>query len=295
VTSSSRSLKDVLVDFAWSSWLEFGVSGWNRSQQHRYIDPEALLLLTGSLGDADPRLRDESLDWCGRYGHLLSRSRARALLKTWSAAPAWAQYAGALEIATGQSWPGAEPGLGFTPSGRSHLDTEDRPALIGLRLRAVLGVGARSEVVRILLLAAPDTWLRISEIAAEAGYTKRNVADALASLESARMVEAVRDRNALRYRLTRRAEIEALFGPVPEIKTSFLALTRALWLIADEIDRLGEAPEAMTRVVTRGTLETVDTDLWRAGIPLRDLPSGSDAFTAVLDWADHHLSTPATA
>lgn len=295
MTVSSHSLKDRLVDFAWSSWLEFGVSGWNRSQQNRYIDPEALLLLTGSLGDADPRLRDESLDWCSQYSHLLSRTRVRALLKTWPGARAWSEYAGALETATVQSWPGAKPGLGFTASGRSHLRLEGRPALIGLRLRAMMGVGARSEVVRVLLLEAPDVWLRISEIASEAGYTKRNIADALSSLESAQMVNSVKDRNALRFRLARRTEIEALFGPLPEIRTSFLALTRALWRIADEIERLGEAPDAVKRVMTQGLLEEVDADLWRAGVPLRDLPSSSDAFGAVLGWVDQHLSARATA
>jgi DNA-binding transcriptional ArsR family regulator len=289
MTTSSRSVIGHVVDFAWRSWVELGVSGWGSGLQSRCIDPEALLLLTGSLGDADPRLRDESLDWCSSYGHLLSRSRTRTLLKSWPAARRWPAYAGALEVATRQRWPAAEPGDPFTPTGKSRLSLEGRPSLLGVRLRSVLGVGARAEVMRILVLAGADSWLSVSEIAEEAAYTKRHVADALRSLDDAGLVDAARLGSMRRYRLSRRSEVESLFGPVPDIRFSYAAVARVAWSIADKWHWLGDAPDAVKTVELQSLVKDNAGDLWRAGARTSELQRALADPDALDGWIEHVL------
>ncbi len=74
--ASSRTFeKDLLVDYAWSAWSALGVSGWNAETFAACVDIEALIVLTGCLGDADPRLHDESIDWCVANAAWISRSR----------------------------------------------------------------------------------------------------------------------------------------------------------------------------------------------------------------------------
>ena len=73
-TSSER-----VLEVLWSAWSEMGVAGWRGRPFPLTIDPEALVLWTGCVGDEDARLRDEALDWCVRYSSLISRSRLQQM------------------------------------------------------------------------------------------------------------------------------------------------------------------------------------------------------------------------
>jgi hypothetical protein len=282
---SSASLTDPLVDFAWIAWAELGVSGWKRRHSEGCIDPEALILLTGSLGDADPRLRDESLDWCARFRDLLSRSRLAFLHKSWPEAPGWREYASALSGATGERWPGAGAVHHPKLSGKSRLVLQDRPALVGLRLRAAFGATARTEVVRVLLLAESRSGSSAAEIAEEAGCTKRNAAEALVGLARAGLVASTRTPRADLYRISHRDPLEEVFGPLPRTRTSFLATCRAAWLLSRGVDRLASAPNAVRSVEARQVLSAVLPDLHRLGEPLVVPPPGREAWPALRELA----------
>jgi hypothetical protein len=71
------------------------------------IDPEALLALTAGLAERDPRLRDESLDWCVKHHGYLSRSRLRNVLRRLPAShrTAYDRYAATLSAAGVRGWP----------------------------------------------------------------------------------------------------------------------------------------------------------------------------------------------
>ena len=71
----SQKIDQYLLDLTWSLWTELGVLGVKRHHQHCLIAPEELILLTALIAELDPRLRDESLDWCSQYHHLISISR----------------------------------------------------------------------------------------------------------------------------------------------------------------------------------------------------------------------------
>ena len=288
---SKPSFEKRLVAFAWSCWSEMGVSGWDRNHSDWSIDPEGLLLLTGCLGDADPRLRDESLDWCIRFHWLLSRARLRTLLKEWPAAENWTPMANALEEATGQSWPGASSRRAHEPSGRSSLQLAGKPALIGLRLRAGLGVGARTEILRILLLSEPGRSWTAAELAREAAYTKRNVAEVLDGLVAANFVEAQPAQNLVHYRMQKSESWRSLVGPLPRVRGAFASRCKAAWRLVHGISALDSAEPRVRSMEGRLLMKQLATDLRTDGFrPPPEPAAGEDAWEPAMRWAESFSS-----
>lgn len=72
---------DHLLGLVWRQWSALGVSGYSASEEKGVVDPEALLLLTLTLGRYDARLFDEVLDWLEVNGDFLNVQRLQNLLK----------------------------------------------------------------------------------------------------------------------------------------------------------------------------------------------------------------------
>jgi hypothetical protein len=287
--SQSKEADDRLAEFAWSAWSEFGVSSWTRRHREWHLDPEALLLLTSCLGRADARLRGEVLDWCASYGHLLSRARARTLLATWPGADEWPTFAADLGSATGQAWPGAAGSGEFRLSGKSALPLQGRAACLPLRARALLGVGARSEIVRILLLAPEGrTWSR-TELATEAAYTRRNVHDAVESLLAAGASAEAGAVGASRLTLARRTAWIELLGPLPDARCGAAAHLRAAWAIARARAAWLRAPSELRSIEARAVWPPIEADLRAAAWPTPELPVGKDAAQILDSWSSGFL------
>lgn len=235
--------EDRSLELAWSLWAELGVSTWTRRHSDTFIDVEPLILFTARLGDLDPRLRDESADWCIRYGEYVNKVRLKNLLKSRPEyGRSFDRYASTVNEHGGFSWPAAKaarPLRGFQPSGRSRLEDPGRPALIGLRLRALFGTGARAEVLRAFL-SSPQSAMSAADLAAATNYGKRNIADALDSLRLGRVLKRVHVRNASSYLLAAGSELSALVGPLPE---RFPAWNRILPLVADLRQIVGSDPD----------------------------------------------------
>lgn len=170
-------LVERLLDLAWSHWTALGVAGAS-SPSAVAVDLEALLLLTAELAVDDPRLRDESLDWCVRNCRFISKPRLKQLLKL--APPVtqsrFASFARALEEHAGGTWPSAERGERWPVrlSGKSQAPDLQRPALIRLRLRALFGVDARADLLAALLSFESQKFSAADLVFV--GYTKRNIA-----------------------------------------------------------------------------------------------------------------------
>ena len=71
-----------LLDFLWRQWSALGVAGQASPEDQRVVDPEALLLLTCTVGRQDPRLFDEMLDWLQTNGRLVNVMRLKRILRT---------------------------------------------------------------------------------------------------------------------------------------------------------------------------------------------------------------------
>lgn len=292
MSTPREDLLPYLQQLAWGAWIELGVPGWGRSHRHWYVDPEALLLLTASAGHDEARLWRESLAWVAGSWPLLSRARLRQLLRTWPWRDGWSRYASELASVTGRTWPQARAGGERLPKGKSGLDLE-APGALGLRLRAFLGVGARSEILRILLLRGPEVAVSARDLAEEAGYTKRNLTEALHWLARSGALDAERRGQTIHYALRYRAQFEEIFGPLPGTPRSFLALTRALVRIAHAFGELAEAPPGVRSSEARQVMAAAEPDLRRAAIPFPRPPAGRDAWASYWAWARHVLEASA--
>jgi len=215
--SFKEALDNLLTELVWSLWTELGVAGVQRRHARHAIDPESLIIITADLGDMDPRLRDESMDWCIRYDSFISEVRLRNLLRAQDEATrnAFGEYAATINANGSARWPvpsGTEP-LSFTPSGKSLVDFS-RPAVLRLRMRALFGVGARAELLTAFL-GEPAASKSASELTA-VGYAKRNVAQILSELHSAGLLQATPIQNRIHYRLTRADALRKLAEPLPD-------------------------------------------------------------------------------
>lgn len=80
MATSSAELRERLVQHAWNAWSHLDVPGWPDEAFSTCIDVDALVLLTGRLGDTDARSSDESLDWRASNLAFVSRTRLAHLL-----------------------------------------------------------------------------------------------------------------------------------------------------------------------------------------------------------------------
>jgi len=220
--SYSDKVRDLVMGSLWSMWAEMGLSGWDRHHQDSALDLEALIVTTARLGHRDGRLRDEALDWCVAHGRVASAVRLKHLVAAAEAPTreSFGWFAATVNSNTHLRWPGATSPLSFTPTGRSAAPSLARPALLQLRLRALWGVTARAETLRVMLIEG-DRFMGIREVAAAAAYGKDAVADALDNLHRGGLLDAAGVRNQRVFRLRRGKHLSALVGPLPDVKRSW--------------------------------------------------------------------------
>jgi hypothetical protein len=164
------------------------------------------------------------------------------------------------------------------PERRSAQPDLAAPINLALRLRSLLGIGARAEVVRVMLTAdAPR--MSVQALAASTGYAKRNVQEAAASLRAAGAAGSSTIGNEQRFELPRKPWLELLDLPHAPLHVDWPQLFGALrvlmrWL--REHDR-EELSEYMLASEARHVLEAVAGDLRFAGVAV-DLggPDGAE-------------------
>ena len=287
MASFSRQMEEQSLDLVWSLWAELGVSGWRRSHTSHAIDPELLILFTAFLGDADPRLRDESTDWCIAYGRYVSAARLKNLLarQTPAIQASFGETAATVNANSSLRWPGATTPRRFQRTGRSAIVDFRRPSLVVLRLRALFGVGARAEIVRAFV-ADPSLRPTAADLAGEAGYTKRHIAEALDALRMAGLLEAERRRNQLLYRTTSAQALIGLLGDVPSCFPRWHSIFRILERLL-EAARCAESLTPRARAVEASdALHDTEADLRIAGSRMPDVEMQTrDPWAELEPWA----------
>lgn len=162
------------------------------------------------------------------------------------------------------------------PSHKSSPPDPMTPINLAFRLRQILGVGVRSESVRVLLTTdAP--WVNAQTLARSTGYAKRNVHEALAGLGKAGVVSAFSVNGEQRYTPDRPAWA-ALLGCSPgglpagrDWPQLLGALRRILrWSSQPELAIMSDYLLASS---ARDLIEGVRPDLAFAGIPVDLTPS----------------------
>lgn len=82
LTEFREEFQELLLTFLWRQWSALGVAGHEQRPDQWVIDPEALLLVTCTLGRRDPRLFDEVLDWIKTNGTFINILRLKRILRT---------------------------------------------------------------------------------------------------------------------------------------------------------------------------------------------------------------------
>lgn len=276
---------------AWGAWVELGVSGWASTHQDWAIDPEPLIVFTAFLEDEDPRLRDEATDWCIRNWRYISKTRLRNLVRGQPAEvhAAFGEFSATVNDRAGISWPQATTPRHYMVTGRSSQPRLDQPSMIWLRLRAMFGLGARTEILRYFL-ALGDRRASVATIAAAVHYTKRNVAEECEILEQAGVLGVRTVGNRYSYNLAKRTELEAFLGTMPPIRPSWTAMLN----IARALVQLeAQAKTSTTRtlaVKTRKAIDEIEPDLDELDIePPRSDVRGEDLWPALRTLGDATL------
>lgn len=274
----AETFAEQALALAWGAWAELGVSGWTATHRKWAIDPEPLILFTAHLRDEDPRLRDEATDWCIRNWRFVSKTRLKNLLRSQPEAVrhGFGEFAATVGAHAGITWPGATEPRSYRVTGRSTLPPLDRPSLVWLRLRAMFGLGARTEILRYFLSGTGGA-ASAARLADATGYTKRNVAEECEALERAGVLAVRSVANRFYYHLARRSELERFVGDLPAIRPNWTAVLD----IARELVSLEEQAALVSQrtlpVKVRQTLRRIEGDLEELDIepPSEDVQGGN--------------------
>lgn len=285
---SKGEFEEHLLDLLWSLWEELGVPGVV-PRRHRgvFIDPEPLILFTALHSDLDPRLRDESIDWVISYGSYVSKARIKSLRRDWSAEAdrSFAQYAATVNEHGDLDWPDdGEPALTFRPRRRAVLKDLTAGPLISLRIRAIFGVGARAELIRVFV-SRPDAAFTATELAQETNYVRRQVIRALESLQFAGLVRSLRAGANTRYTLARADDVVTIVATRPALFPHWGSVFRVFHDLLGLLEQGARPGKLEAAVAARRFIEEHGSQFDRTGIGVPDLPTSVAAWPALQQWA----------
>jgi DNA-binding transcriptional ArsR family regulator len=266
MTRLSQEVDELALDLAWSQWAELGVDGTSRRHDWQAIDLEPLIIFTAHLGGADGRLRASAIDWCITHSGFASTFRLRNLAEQASPATraAFGQFAATVRAHSKAPWPGQGDPLTLLHPERMGSPDLRRPSLIQLRLRALVGVSARAEILK-LMLAEPERPKAASALAEDAAYGKGSVAQALDMLTQAGIVQVQPDANRLLYRLSRPGELAQTLQWLPAVFPLWWPIFRITEAITD-YTRAVSGPASTRTTALHALLQRIDEDLHRLGL-----------------------------
>lgn len=239
-----------ILELAWNQWAQVGLSAHVRRRDVWSIDPEGLILFSFFVARHDVRLFDEVLDWLALNGDLISLQRLRNIWSHWSMDPDLLEAALKTAKSANPSLPWkaqrrqkdsshpnmtlfhrADVGLreadeiflefGYVRprvdlSAKSQRPDPTVPAALAFKLRLLLGVGARAEVVR-MLLTSKDLFIPTRQIAEVTSYSKRVVRETANTMVEARALRSSHQGN------------EQLFGANLDLWQGFLGISEEEW------------------------------------------------------------------
>jgi hypothetical protein len=275
-----KELDKCLLDLAWSLWTELGVAGVKRKHQKCLITLEELIVLTVAMAKIDPRLRDESLDWCTEYHHFISISRLKLIMKSFGSLieKPFSSYAATLNAVANTHWPlfTDSPPLKFVPSRKSCLRPLESPALINIRSRSLFGTGARADLVTFFVTHAKGDFSAADM--AEIGYSKRNLAEILEEFALTGLFEKFSLRNQQRYRLAKNDHLVKVLDPLPDYAPSWWTILEVLLSFRDCIRRTENNSESTKVVEIRNLLQTLERNLQKLNLKAPLLQTNFQAY-----------------
>ena len=215
-------ITSLALDLARSLWAELGVGGSQCRHDWQALDLEALIIFTASLSRPDDPFIARTIHWCALNISLISQLRLRNLAHrfTPTTRKALEGYMRAVERPTRAAADDDRRGVRLAPTDAPDLK---RPALIQLRLRSLVGVCARAEVLKLMLAAADEPRTNAS-LTHDSGYGKTAVVSALESLTAAGVTRLEPAGNRFLYSLTRPADLAMAVNGLPIAFPDWLAV-----------------------------------------------------------------------
>lgn len=290
MTITAESLRRLSVDLAWGLWAELGVSTWSRTHARWCVDLEPLIAFTAIVANThDPRLLRESIDWCVRNERFISRHQLRHVMKaqSWPSVGRIAAFGATVSRHTGTKWPEldtAEP-YDFQLSGKSHVPSLEQPASLQLRLRAVLGVSARAEIVRVLITNTTREW-SAAEIAERVAYTTRQVTSDLEMLTLGGLIDRVPGPGGAAYLLAHPDHVVRLVGRLPQVAPRSAPLFRSLVGLVDAVGAASAPGLTMPAAELARHMRDLDPAFRRARLRVPRREPNSDYLAETLGWVE---------
>lgn len=288
-----KQLDKNLLNLAWSLWTELGVAGVKQNHSNVLILIEELVIFTSVLTEIDPRLRDESLDWCSQFYRFISISRLKSLMKDFEelAREPFSTYASSLNNISKANWPVFidTPPLKINLSHKSTLRPQTSSALLNIRARSLFGTGARADVVTFFLVH-PNADFSIAQVV-ETGYSKRNLAEVLDDLYFGNLLDRFQQGNQHRYRLNKNSPLFQMLNPIPKCAPSWHLVFKVLLTLRACIHRIENYSESTKVVELRNCLKEHEKSLQKLGLipPLfqNSFPMYLENFSQwILEWTD---------
>lgn len=236
-------------------------------------------MFTAPLIGFDARLRDQVIGWLLAHGHLLGARQVLSVANRLPAVPdVMADFSATLYRAGGPAWVGHEVGTVIDGEGRPlqrRLDMVSASMAL-LRLRAALGIHARSEVLAVLA-DDRERALTHADLALYIASTPRNVRLALDDLVLAGVVTTA----GRRYRCVDAAALRAWIGPIPAAP----AWPTVVPVVTALRQALLSADEGIERAVrVRRVLDHHAGVLGRLDLPAPPAAAGRELVPAVRAW-----------
>ncbi|MFO8073524.1 MAG: hypothetical protein R6V85_16795 [Polyangia bacterium] len=288
MTADSDRILHRVLDMAWSLWSGLGLPGQVDNHYDHLVDPEPLVVFTAALGEEDPRLRNEALDWCIRYGSLLSGSRLKNLIAAEEehVQKRFGEFAATVAAHSTVRWPGRTQARRHTPRKRPRIDAFTRMSQMVVRLRAWIGIGVRAEILRVFV-SWEDRDYSAADLAVETGYSKRSVAQVLDSLCLGNVLQSLTVRNQIRYRMPQKnvGRLRDLFAPAPVFAVRWPAVLRVLRVAFEALRRFESKKMSVRGVEVRAVVEKMSDMIRLARLPdLRLEVRGSDFWSEFYNW-----------
>lgn len=265
------------MGFLWDQWAALGSPGHPSGRPVPFaVDPEALLLASLAFAMDESRFRNGVLDWLKRHGALISVQRMKNLQRERALAPVERVRAVAafMQEAGHPTWKALNAGDGAMAddifsenSGRAMSGPPEpaRPAAFLVRMRLLLGVTARAEVVTWLLAHGGG---HAARIARDTGWFAKSVQAILNDLEQAGMLTSRIDGKRREYAVHPDARLwHPNFGAgVRWIgQAALYAGVLHVFGALDAAARPGLSPEARA-IAIRRPLEAAEAELRAAGV-----------------------------
>ena len=251
----SDEITTLALELAKSLWAELGVGGSQYRHDWQAIDLEPLIIFTASLARADDAFVARTTRWCSLNSSWISIVRLRNLSPRFC--PATRDSLHAFLGPTGEA---ARSKKRNKRSGHTaHVAPGEwpdlkRPALLQLRLRALVGGGARAEVLK-LMLAEPEEPKSAAEIAQNAAFGTHGCNQALDALSAAGVLNVEPAGDVFMYRLARPSDLTMAVNGVPVAFPDWIAVLTTIdaireYAVRKREDRKGEVAAARELTAT---------------------------------------------